>query len=285
MTPGALTIMAVHAHPDDEVIATGGVLARYSAEGIRTVVVTCTNGEEGDGPGGIKPDDPAHDGAAVAVQRRAELERSCALLGVGRLEMLGYRDSGMDGWEGNTHADAFANVPVDTAGARLVALMEQYRPQVVVTYDADGGYGHPDHIQAHRITVAAVDACGIPDKLYYAAFPRSAFARFAERLREAGIDPEEVGVTPPDDRDEAPPFGVPDEVIDAVVDVSDYVEAKRDALMAHASQTDNSFFNRMPIEGFRLAFANESFIRARAQGAVEGIEVDGLEDDLFNGLR
>jgi len=182
-------------------------------------------------------------------------------------------------------ADAFANVPVDTAGARLVALMEQYRPQVVVTYDADGGYGHPDHIQAHRITVAAVDACGIPDKLYYAAFPRSAFARFAERLREAGIDPEEVGVTPPDDRDEAPPFGVPDEVIDAVVDVSDYVEAKRDALMAHASQTDNSFFNRMPIEGFRLAFANESFIRARAQGAVEGIEVDGLEDDLFNGLR
>ena len=275
-----LTIMAVHAHPDDEVIATGGVLARYSAEGINTVVVTCTNGEEGDGPGGVKPDDPAHDADAVARLRRDELERACALLGVNHLELLGYRDSGMDGWTGNSHSDAFANVEVDVAAARVVELMERYRPQVVVTYDANGGYGHPDHIQAHRVTMAAVQACGIPEKVYFSAFPRSAFERFAERLREIGIDPEEIGVTAPDDRDEAPPFGVPDELIHATVDVSAYIEAKRAALMAHGSQTDNSFFNRMPIEGFSPAFANESFTRVSSR-----VPVEGVEDDLFNGLR
>lgn len=275
-----LTIMAVHAHPDDEVIVTGGVLAACSAAGIRTVVVTCTNGEEGDGPGGVKPGDDGHDPDAVRATRLAELERSCGLLGVEHLELLGYRDSGMDGWSGNAHADAFANVPVEAAGARLVELMEQYRPQVVVTYDANGGYGHPDHIQAHRITVHAVEASDIPDKLYFAAIPRSAFEGFGDRLREIGIDPEEIGLTPPDDREEAPPFGVPDEEIDAVVDVSAFTDAKRQALMAHASQTESSFFNKLPPEAFKLAFANESFIRARSR-----IDVSGVEDDLFTGLR
>src|SRR5690606_39223430 len=152
-----LTLMAVHAHPDDEVMGTGGLLARCAAEGIRTVLVTCTNGEQGDGPGGVKPGEPGHDAAEVAGRRLAELRESAELLDVAHLELLGYRDSGMDGWSANDHPEAFANIPLDESAGRLTALMERYRPQVVVTYDENGGYGHPDHIQAHRIAMAAAE--------------------------------------------------------------------------------------------------------------------------------
>src|SRR5215471_14215846 len=110
-----LTLMAVHAHPDDEAISTGGILAKYSAEGVRTVLVTCTNGELGDGPGGVKPGEDGHDEAEVAASRRRELEASCRALGVAHLEMLGYHDSGMEGWDANSATEAFANVPVDVA--------------------------------------------------------------------------------------------------------------------------------------------------------------------------
>jgi LmbE family N-acetylglucosaminyl deacetylase len=156
------TLMAVHAHPDDEVISTGGVLARYAGEGVRTVVVTCTDGSQGFAHGNILPGEPGHDRDEVAKIRKEELERSCAALGVGHLEMLGYRDSGMAGWDGNRDPDAFCNVPVDEGAARVAALIEQYQPQVVLTYDDNGGYGHPDHIQAHRVAMAAVDRLAGP---------------------------------------------------------------------------------------------------------------------------
>src|ERR1700738_212345 len=140
-----LTLMAVHAHPDDESSSTGGVLARYSSEGARTVVVTCTNGELGDAPGGIKPGTEGHDESAVARIRLAELEEACKVLGVDRVELLGYRDSGMADWEYKERPEAFCNVAVDEAAGRLVELFELYRPDVVVTYDDFGGYNHPDH--------------------------------------------------------------------------------------------------------------------------------------------
>src|SRR5215469_13012962 len=114
-----LTLMAVHAHPDDEVISTGGALARYADDGVRTVVVTCTDGSQGFGPGGVLPGEPGHDLDAVAATRRAELTTSCSLLGVAHLELLGYRDSGMAGWAGNEKPDAFCNVPVAAAAARV----------------------------------------------------------------------------------------------------------------------------------------------------------------------
>src|SRR4051812_49503653 len=110
-----LTLKAVHAHPDDEVLGTGGIFARYAEEGIRTVLVTCTNGEQGDGPGGVKPGDEGHDAEAVAQRRLAELRESVAHLGIAHLEVLGYRDSGMDGWATNQDPDAFQNVPVERA--------------------------------------------------------------------------------------------------------------------------------------------------------------------------
>ncbi|MGC5013414.1 PIG-L family deacetylase [Streptosporangium sp. DT93] len=268
-----LTVMAVHAHPDDEVLGTGGILSRYADEGIRTVLVTCTNGEQGDAPGGVKPGEPGHDEAAVSALRLEELRASVTHLGIEHVELLGYRDSGMDGWDGNKAEDAFANVPVERAAARLAELMERYRPQVVVTYDENGGYGHPDHIQAHRIAVAAAETSQIPEKLYYTAVPRERMAELSELLRSAGVAPEELEL--PDD------FGVPEAQITAMIDVTPYVERKRKALEAHASQGDSIFMLRMPPEALHQVLGTEGFIRAinRVPGAAD------REDDLFDGLR
>src|SRR3984957_18163052 len=151
------TLMAVHAHPDDESSSTGGVLALYARDGIRTVVVTCTNGELGDGPGHVKPDEEGHDEVAVANVRLAELKVACDHLGVSALELLGYHDSGMPDWRHRHRDDVFCNVPAEEATARLTSLFERYQPDVVVTYNDNGGYNHPDHLHAHRITVAAVE--------------------------------------------------------------------------------------------------------------------------------
>jgi LmbE family N-acetylglucosaminyl deacetylase len=267
-----LTVMAVHAHPDDEVISTGGILARYAQEGIRTVLVTCTNGEQGDGPGGVKPGEEGHDPEAVAEHRLGELRESVAHLGIAHVELLGYRDSGMDGWEANEHPDAFRNVPVEDAAARLGALMERYRPQVVVTYDENGGYGHPDHIQAHRIAVAATERTGIPDKLYYAAMPRARMREMFEYMRSLGMDMGEAEA--PDD------FGTPDELVTSVVDVSPYVENKIKALRAHASQGDGAFLLRLPDDIQPRVFSPEAFVRHFCR-----ISAPDREDDLFAGLR
>src|SRR6476661_7986658 len=180
--------MAVHAHPDDEATGTGGVLARYAAEGVRTVLVTCTDGRCGDGPGGAKPGQPGHDPAAVAAARQAELEASCAILGVTDLEVLGYADSGMAGSSTNDVPVSFWATPVEDAARRLGELTEEYRPDVVVTYDANGFYGHPDHIQAHRITMAALESTGSTAKVYWTTIPHSMLAKFADMAREAGMD-------------------------------------------------------------------------------------------------
>ena len=273
MSERPLTLMAVHAHPDDEAIGTGGILARYSAEGVRTVLVTCTNGELGDAPGGIKPDDPAHDEAVVVPLRRKELEASCDVLGVAHLELLGYHDSGMEGWPQNEAPESFWRTPVADAAGRLAALMRTYEPQVVVTYDENGFYGHPDHIQANRVTRAAIAECGIPAKLYYTAVARSLIRGFGEVLAEAGIErPAEV--------EENPDFGTPDELITTTVDCSAVASRKYASLAAHASQSDNIFFLQMGEELFSSLMGSESFVRVQDS---TGTPVP--EDDLFAGLR
>src|SRR5689334_7009894 len=131
--------MAVCPHPDDECTSAGGMLARYGSEGVQTIVVTCTNGELGDGPGGVKPGEPGHDEDAVAQTRLGELAESCRILGVTHSERLGYRDSGMAEWDFKGHADAFCNVPLDESTGRLIALLEKYRPDVVIADDDQGG--------------------------------------------------------------------------------------------------------------------------------------------------
>ena len=185
---GNLTLMAVHAHPDDEASSTGGVLAAYGAEGVRTVVVTCTNGEFGDSPGGIKPGADGHDEQEVAEIRLAELRESAKHLGVTDLELLGYHDSGMVEWDYKNRPDAFCNIPLDVVADRIGGLIERYRPQVVVTYDPDGGYQHPDHVHASLAAAEAVRRTGIPAKLYLTAMPISKWRELWTALKEAGED-------------------------------------------------------------------------------------------------
>ncbi len=273
--------MAVHAHPDDESSSTGGVLARYAEEGIRTVLVTCTNGELGDGPGHVKPAEEGHDEDAVARVRLAELDKACEILSVGTLERLGYHDSGMPEWRHRHRDDVFCNVPVDVAAGRLASLFEQYQPDVVATYADNGGYNHPDHLHAHDITVAAVEGTRIPAKLYYIARRRRDFQRLREVMRAHGLEPPNQ---PPPDPERMARIQEQMEALErritTSVDISAVLDRKRAALMAHASQLDESWFSRMPPELFQEFFQEETFIRAfDATGAPVP------EDDLFAGLR
>lgn len=271
--------MAVHAHPDDEATGTGGILARCAAEGIRTVLVVCTDGACGDGPGGVKPGQPGHDRDAVVAMRRRELEASCAALKVSDLEMLDYADSGMMGWETNDAPGSFWTTPVEQAAARLADLMRHYQPDVVVTYDENGFYGHPDHIQAHRITMAAVASTDVPAKLYWTTAPRSMMQKFGQLMREYGMEWDEPE---PDHSHDEPEMeiGLPDEQITTWVDVTEFGGQKFDALAAHASQSDNILFLRMGKEKFTEIMGTETFVRVR-----DSTDAPLPEDDLFAGLR
>ena len=264
-----LTLMAVHAHPDDEASTTGGILARYSAEGVRTVLVTCTNGELGDTPS-AKPGDEEHDTADVVALRLRELEDSCKVLGISHLETLGYHDSGMMGWPQNDAPGSFWSMPLEEAAAPLVALMQTYQPDVVITYDDFGFYGHPDHIQAHRITLAALETTGLPAKLYFPTFRRSAMKAFAGGLADLGVE------LPPMEDD----FGSPDEDIAATIDCTPYAQQKFASLAAHVSQAENIFFLKFPMDVFTSVFGTEEFVRERPAWTGG----DG-ETDLFAGLR
>ncbi|MFD4504830.1 PIG-L family deacetylase [Streptomyces sp. NPDC058457] len=277
MNDRPLTLMAVHAHPDDEATGTGGVLARYAAEGVRTVLVTCTDGGCGDGPGGAKPGDPGHDPAAVALMRRRELEASCDILKIGHLEMLDYADSGMMGWPANDAPGSFWRTPVAEGAARLAELLRRYRPDVVVTYDENGFYGHPDHIQANRITMAALAMTAPTPKVYWTTAPRSMMQRLGEAMREFVPDRQE-----PDPAEAAAiaEIGLPDEEITTWVDTTAFGGQKFDALAAHASQGENIFFLGMGRERFTELMGVETFVRVQD---TTGAAVP--ENDLFAGLR
>jgi LmbE family N-acetylglucosaminyl deacetylase len=276
-----LTLMAVHAHPDDEASSTGGVLATYAANGVRTVVVTCTNGEFGDAQGGVKPGQDGHDEQAVARQRLAELRKSCAILGVTDLELLGYHDSGMPEWDYKDRPDAFCNIPQAQVAQRLSGLIERHRPQVLITYDDQGPYQHPDHLHASRCAQAAFANShrdtGIPAKLYLSAMRGSDWRKVWEALRELG---EEVP-----DFDNADPElmrrGLEREQrITTTVDIRPVLGRKRDALFAHGSQISDSWFSKLPRDVAEATFGYESFIRA---SDTTGAPLP--EDDLFAGLR
>jgi LmbE family N-acetylglucosaminyl deacetylase len=189
--------------------------------------------------------------------------------------MLGYPDSGMQGWAQNDASGSFWSTPVEVAAARLAPILLAERPQVVVTYDDNGFYGHPDHIQAHRVTLAALESSGLEASLFYPAFPRSAFQRFREVLREA-----EVESPVSDEEEDSGPQGVPDDEIGVVIDVSGVVDAKFDALAAHASQTESSFFLKMGRERFSQFFGTEWFVRA-----IDPRARSGVDHDLFAGWR
>jgi LmbE family N-acetylglucosaminyl deacetylase len=271
-----LTLMAVHAHPDDEASSTGGVLAKYSDEGIRTVVVTCTNGEFGDGPAGVKPGEDGHDTADVAQTRLAELRESCKHLGVTELETLGYHDSGMPEWEYRHNPEAFCNVPLAAVIDRISALIEEYRPAVVITYDPDGAYQHPDHVHAAKAAIGAVEATGIPVKLYLTAMRRSQWQKVWDALRAAGMEVPEWEVT----EEEARAMADAEARITTTIDIRPVLERKRTALLTHASQITESWFSKIPPEVGEQVFGQESFILIQKNSPASVSETD-----LFSGLR
>jgi len=284
-------MMAVHAHPDDEATGTGGVLAKAAAEGLRTVLVTCTDGRCGDGPDGTKPGQDGHDPQAVVAVRAGELERSAAILRIGTLEQLGYHDSGMMGWTTNQAPGAFWNTPVDEAADRLAELMLRHRPDVVVTYDEIGSYGHPDHIQAHRITMAALDRLAgqawSPAKVYWISMPYSQMKVWGELIREFGSEQEKAEVDQYEQqmadalaRGERLPMGLPDEEFSTWVDVRAWAQDKYDSLAAHASQPDGAMMLGAGIERFTAMMGTEAFRRVRD---TTGAPLP--ETDLFDGLR
>jgi LmbE family N-acetylglucosaminyl deacetylase len=267
--------MAVCPHPDDECTSAGGALARYASEGVRTVVVTCTNGEYGDGPNGVKPGEPGHDPEAVAQTRLRELDEACRLLNVSHSERLGYRDSGMPEWDFKNHADAFCNVSVEESCGRLIELMEKYKPDVVICDDDQGGYEHPDHLRSHLVTTEAVAKCGIPSKLYMPAFSRRSFEAIGKALTELGVElPMEV------DDNMLEVLDAADRRITTTLDATPFADQVQQALAAHASQIAESWFSHIPREAFTVAFGQQNFIRAHD---TTGAPVP--ETDLFAGLR
>jgi len=270
-----LTLMAVHAHPDDEA-SSGGILAAYADQGVRIVVVTCTNGEYGDAPGGIKPGQPGHDPDAVAQHRLAELAESVKILKVSDLETLGYHDSGMEDWDYKSRPEAFSNVPLETVAGRISDLIVEYRPQVLVTYDDQGAYQHPDHVHASLAGQAAAKETGIPAKVYPSTMKGSNWRKIFDALREAG---EEV----PDwqEDEERTRRALESEArITTTIDIRSVLDRKRAALFAHGSQINDSWFSKIPPEITEQVFGYEYFIRA-----VDTTGAPIPETDLFAGLR
>ncbi|MBV9546716.1 MAG: PIG-L family deacetylase [Chloroflexi bacterium] len=263
------TLVAVHAHPDDETITTGGTLARYSAAGVRTVVVTCTRGDLG-WLNGVEADD-------VGELRTRELEAALRTLGVSRLVHLDYLDSGMPGTPENQRVGAFCAAPLDEAAGRLEQVLIQERPDVLIAYDETGGYGHPDHVRAHQVAVAAYrrTATAQPARLYFVRFPVTWSRRFVLALRQAGIDAPWSAVSGADAGPDAELIGVPDELVTTAVDVHGYVETKRAALACHRSQMPPwHFLMRMPDALAHELWANEFF-------SLENGRVAAPRTDLF----
>ncbi len=265
------SLLLVHAHPDDESIGTGATMAKYAAEGARVTLVTCTLGELGE----IIPPDLSHLLPDELGQHRiVELDRACAALGVADHRFLGgegrYRDSGMMGLPDNDDPRCFWQANVDEAADALAKVIDEVAADVIVTYDANGFYGHPDHIQAHRVTRRAHERCGQAAKLYATAMPRSVLARAVELpadtwfVRNADLS-----------------ASVPDDQVTTEVDATGYLEAKRAAMRAHETQVtvDGDFFALSNELGARI-LGTEYYIQlAGPDGARE--PGDRYERDLF----
>jgi LmbE family N-acetylglucosaminyl deacetylase len=256
------TWVSFQAHPDDESINSGGTLAKAAADGHRTVLVFATGGEHGEVADGF-----LDDGETLAERRPAEI------LGVARVEFLGYTDSGMMGTPENDLAESFWQADLDDAADRLATILREEAADVLTIYDSDGGYGHPDHIQVHRVGLRAAERAGTPHVLE-ATMNRDHLRRQMQAAIAAG---DMAGDDVPDVT-ELDSFGRPESVITTVVDVRDFIAAKRASMVAHASQIpEESFFLAMPEEAFAGSFGWEWYIR-------HGVPSDHRDDDLFAGL-
>ncbi|CAN5210495.1 N-acetyl-1-D-myo-inositol-2-amino-2-deoxy-alpha-D-glucopyranoside deacetylase [soil metagenome] len=295
-------LLLIHAHPDDETISNGASMAKYVARGDQVTLVTCTSGEEGE----VLVPELEHLAAdrddSLGPHRRDELAEAMRILGVTDARFLGgpghYRDSGMQ-WHADGHAvardetrdDTFWHADLLDAANLFVEIIREVRPQVLVTYDEFGGYGHPDHVQVHRVSMYALTLAAVPSyrldlgepwdipKVYWSAMSASLLRDGIRKLREMGDETTFEGMDP----DRLPPFAVEDADLSARVDGNDHVEAKLDALRAHATQVtvDGPFFALSNNLGSQVWGAE--FYRL-VKGALGPVGADGLEDDLFAGL-
>jgi N-acetyl-1-D-myo-inositol-2-amino-2-deoxy-alpha-D-glucopyranoside deacetylase len=283
----ARRILFVHAHPDDESIGTGATMAKYAAEGAHVTLVTCTLGEEGE----IHVPELAQLEAAQADQlggyRIGELAAACAALGVRDHRFLGgagrYRDSGMLGTPANEHPRCFWRADLDEAAGHLVEIIREIRPQVLVTYDPNGFYGHPDHIQAHRVAMRAAERATAegfgPQKIYWTAMPRSVLESGLAAFAESSHNPFE-GVERVDDI----PFGSPDEEIAARIDATKYADAKVAAMRAHATQIPPESWLYVIAGNFGEEFMGVEYYRLASGVRGPGTGPHAWEEDLFAGL-
>lgn len=288
-------MVLVHAHPDDETINTGITMAKYAAEGAHVTLVTCTLGDEGEV---LLPDLAhlaAHETDTLAEHRHTELAAAMAALGVADWRILGgpgaYRDSGMVGTSANERPDSFWQADLLAAATHLVGVLREVRPHVVVTYDDFGGYGHPDHIKAHRVAMYAVTlaaaasfaphlgaAWDVP-KVYWCALPRSVIVAGIEAMRALGQDTGFAALDPED-----LPFACPDEWVTSAVSSPAHLPHKLAAMRAHATQinTEEGFFALSNNLGSQV-MATEYFRIVR--GHVAGpTDENGWESDLFAGV-
>lgn len=284
-----LCLLQVHAHPDDEASKGAGTTAKYSAEGVHNVLVCCTGGEAGD----ILNPGVEHPGSAEAMyeMRMAELRESVRVLGYGSLHLLGYHDSGMPDTDHNARADNFANAPLDESVGRLVRIIREERPQVIITYRDDRSfYPHPDHIRVHEISGPAFELAGDPEaypeagepfqpsKLYYVSWSAARVKALHEAYLERGEESPyeqwfERGFTT-DRKDE----------FTTLIDVSDHLHQRRAALLAHRTQVDpDGFWMRLPDDVVRRVFPWEEFTLARSL-VDNGVPDGEFEDDLFAGI-
>ncbi len=283
MTTPARRLLFVHAHPDDETVSTGATMARYADEGAQVTLVTCTLGEEGE----IHVPSLAGLAASEADQlggyRLVELERACAALGVTDYRFLGgagrYRDSGMMGLPTNDHPRAFWRADLDTAAGELLEVIREVRPHVLVTYNENGGYGHPDHIQTHRVAMRAVELAAAgdiaPQRVYWSAVPRSIIAAGMKEFANSTENPF-AGI----ERVEDMPFVVADELVAARIDAGAYADAKMSAVKAHATQIPESSWLSAVASTFGIKYLGIEYYQL-ASGEPGP---DGVVADLFAGL-
>jgi N-acetyl-1-D-myo-inositol-2-amino-2-deoxy-alpha-D-glucopyranoside deacetylase len=289
-------MLLVHAHPDDEAIPTGVTMAKYADAGVAITLVTCTLGEEGE----VVAPELAHlaSGAedALGEHRMRELHEACELLGVSDVRLLGgpgrWRDSGMMGEATNDDPRSFWQADMREAVGELVKVIREVRPQVVITYDENGAYGHPDHIQAHRVTkhafraaahVGQLEDAGEPwaaSKLYYSAIPKSGLREAMEWFKQAGQPGFFEGVENVDDL----PIGTPDELVTTMISAPEHTGRKLAALRAHRSQVNEQMpFFSLPPEMAERFWGVEHYTLAEGTRG-PGTGPSGWEDDLFAGL-
>jgi LmbE family N-acetylglucosaminyl deacetylase len=262
------TLVSFHAHPDDESIATGGTMAKAADAGHRVVLVVATRGEQGEPQEGV-----LRDGEALWERRVVETHASAQILGSDRVEFLGYEDSGMMGEPTNDNPNCFWQADLEEAAEKLANILREVSADVVTIYDDHGGYGHPDHIQVHRVGRRASELAGV-ETVFQSTMNRDHIRRLMEQRSEEvaeAMDEERRDTAGNDD------FGSPEELITHAVDVIDFVDRKRESMIAHRSQIGpETFFLKMPDDAFRMAFGTEWYIaldRKRAADAPFGTDL------------